>query len=1174
MLGMETIEAVLKDETTHVAVIGAFSIEGPDNDRSDEEKSPGRTVSAPASEIRSKLRFSLGARRERRTYDGGEPFWTYTILTPAEVRRQKLDREMLRIVPAGQGPLKDYIADASTLESRIGAQVMGDLIDATERCMAFWHAAFAEQLTAAFFYSRSAKRASGAEHEDEAMHDFLLRRVVRERETNRRILDYLRASDEQMRHLPGIEKAPREAIREVLRTLEAPQPERLATELAADLKMLRQWLYAGDHEAERAPAHLRVLDGVGTGKLALYARDFVRVRQANPIPGHVEATLRQACALYRDAHDAVERIAHCEPLMAFATEWYLGTFLDEETADHEQIAQAVFDALYRDNRAARPSALPEPVRRAGAEAHDRAISARRSGLGDPAPGVEAVDAMLTNDAIVERRARAGHRRHPGRAEIERLARDKLLETVRARIPGGDRARAEVRSVADAARRAERAVGEIYDAACEETTPREELLSHVRPALTDLVELAGEFGTEMRRSWLEGKRTRGPKGADLCNELVVQIATVEAACKRRAIDAFLASEHEQIERAEQLSLEAHRYEVEAEAAGTVPGSVPAQETWSAAADEAAHAIAELLSQRTGGIVARLESGGADTAQTAFSRIAEDLSEGEITIEPSSGKAAGTAERTGAHVRISRPLSDNERSEIVKATRAGDDHARALGAAFGAELARREASERSLAMHHSLLLEDSRFGDPDSHEGERLRGAMMTTVLRKHLVSVPEQCALDSPHTSMHAWIATLALAPAAAIAGRDARGPALAQWRQGIAGEHARAIREIPLWEMISGQIERREDETPEAFENRFRTTTVRRIAQFVNETSIQTKALRTVHDYYRDCQELERVLDALEREPGCRVTLIDDTTEHCEHHDLERAFTGTGAVDSRCVRPPGTLYVSRQALIRPKKGETIQPGTKAIHRIEGALGLGATPYELGPLAKVVGGPGTNLQREAMAGLVSVPVIVGANLGASTEVPVVEVPEVGAGLMVALIAGRASATYASSGSGPWGEPIGEPTSRTLRALGLATFPHTTRYDVLVQLLEQPRTLAALLASRVASAACAITQLGPLKDGALTSAPNLKPHREPMTANELDAAVFEALNALGATYEAAQRKETLRIVRIRSTEHDDAGWEELRELRRESFRVANAAGVNVVAQENHALDTLVRRIATQT
>lgn len=1233
-----TLSGLLGQARRHVVIIGAFSKPG--------ETPESKVKNATAKEVLAGLECSLAARREHRSYDEGDGFWTHEISTWSRAKLTESGTgEATKEIPAHSAIMREYFGNPTKKAHEVGGHVLAELTEACEISTVFWHSHFARQLIEAVHAMRSAKNAGGAE--ETPIDDTELRILLNDVEVSQRVIEYLRASEDQkaITRGPTLEEAMRESIAAAFEDLGKQRPGAIAEEIAGDVQTLAQWLGASDREAALGPAHLRILDGEGQGDFETRARKFETVRRAYPIPGHESATLRQAYATFRDAHDRVERIAQCEPLMTFVTEWYLATFCADETVDDGEIAKAVFGEIYENNEAAEPNAIPADVREAATKEHDdRMLSV----TAEHSNAVKAVNEALTRAAIERRSAPRDKRVKFGRTELDKILEDATSSAARRLLSGSEEVDRKIQQIAEKALEAQSALGRAYERAKQHASPRKVLIEEVKSAVQELCRALSEGAdgplpepepairedrtSEMLMRTVENDHdgTEEENAEELCKALCVNIARTEGEGKRRCIDEFLDREGKHIDAAQTQLLEGHREAVRNVQTRSVAGAMPAPDAEPARVLGAIEApskriLSSLLATPRGEVVLEavtpqareaVESGvGAlperwkralelktepvsppdphrgraqietqetqligDAAQDADSRTESEPDKSEDARQDDEGEKdeqVRESTQTRTLLRMATRLSPEEREALAAQLAQAKPGENALVNVMGSELARRRAATRGHSKVLDEIITDARFTDRNSLGGAALRAAMLQMAFARHVTAVPERCPLDKPDTSFHVWL-TLLVLPLASELTREfvshpERGNQLASWRQTHDENGKKAIRQIPLWEMIKEQVERETAEEDEAFRKRFAEGTILRLSRFVSETKSQGDGRASISAFYEDVEELRTLLEALGEQ--CEITLINDTVERCNEEVLWRACMGRtkSESDRQYPAPPATVYITRQ-------GTTKEPAW-AREKIAQALGLlddTGTGSRKGPLAKPASGKNTNIQSTRMKGLVSMPFIVtSAKTAPEDDIPSVEIPELPSALLIPILAGVVPES-ASHTIPPWNTGVGKEASRKLEMREIVAYPHTSHYEVMRQVLQKPETMRALLHSKAATAACAVLQLGPCTNkGTLGEAGNLK-NQDPIVETRQARDNFEwtirtALAELGSLYEITGVRHALgEAMRIRTGSGENATWQKLAEAKHAHRSVENAGGINIEEVTNEVLEKTLARI----
>ena len=1239
-----TVPDVLEGARRHVVVIGAFSKPKQGKAR---ERSPRATS---AKEVLAKLECSLATRRRHKVYDEGDGFWTHDVSTWSRIDPSESDGgQATKEIPAHSEIMRKYFGDPGKAAHEVGGHVLGELVEACETAMMFSHSHFAKQLVEAVYAMRSAKNAG--DEEKNPIHDGELKIVLNDVEVSQCMIEYLRASEAHKvaASKPTLKEALRNAMVGAFEDMGRQRPEAIAKEITADVETLARWLGSEDGEASLAPAHLRILDGEGEGDLATRAGRFEKICRAHPVPGHEGTTLRKAYATFRDAHDRVERIAQCEPLMTFVSEWYLATFCADDTVDDGEIARAVFARIYETNRDAQPNALPADVREAATAAHDKIM--RAATTEERPSAVEKIAEELTRAAIERRSAKRSEQVRFTPAELDEKLKEARTEAARQLLPGIEKVNRKIEEIAHRADEAQSALGRAYERTHTSQQPMQILIEEVKPAVDELSRvIVGEEPLAQGRAHepapphdaahgrrgheLETLRERvdkpyGEDATELCGILSVGIGKAEGEAKRQLIEGFVVREGEGIVARDAQVLESLREVTRGAREGRVAGAMPApgatparrpgalenisQRTLSKLLDTGgegvvvetvaqdaaerserwAKALPEWCSEKVAVKIAPIprETDAQDRGKLegkASGQIGQDTetterkgrdgdTAGEEALETQRGKdAEETAGKALVQLKMTTELKEDDRKMLAEHLAASDN---ALAGTLRAEVERRTSATRR---HHEMtdrIITDARFSDRTNPEGAKMRAAMLQATFSAHLTSIPERSPLNDPDTSLHAWLTLLVLAPASEISAEfeklPERGERLAAWRQGHEERGAKAIAAVPLWTMVKGHTEREEGEENPAFVKRSNEAMIERLTQFVGETKDLGETRTDISSFYEEIAELETMLGQLGED--CEITIINDTVERCTEVELWQAFTARAKdeKEEHHPAPPSVIYITRQG--------TSEGPASAREKIARALGLAdddSSATRRGPLGRQGGQTETNIQNENMSTLVSVPLIVSAGeTDTQSKVPSIGIADLPAALAVPVLTG-ALREATSNRIAPWNAQIGAQASANLGKRGIHVYPHTRHYDVLRRILTEPKAMRAFLHSQVATAACAIMQLGPCKDNdALANGRDTSPQETPTDAKRaqqnLDSTVRSALNEIEARYRAMGRTKAFdEALMIRTGNAEEATWQSWAQGKRSYISITDPADINIGRETNEVLKDTLGRILPAT
>ena len=1074
-----TIHNLLESHARHVAIVGAFGCPREPKDI---------VVTGPPEEVRRELRIELVAERRKRGRDGAHSFWTYGIHTPAGLKKklqsqsnpknaeyaEELDEKNIEYIDASGGAFERYLSDPRASASAVGAKIVSDLAEAAQTVFDFWHAAFAAQLTEGLFHAVSANLSAR-----EIVNDELLRRLLHDPVLSTRILGYLRAGERQT---GGFEEGLAQSIETSLKARNADTPGEASAWLAEKITEYRRWL-EGRLEG-RTPQYLAILDGVGaTDDLAQRAKGFAQARREMPIPGHTDGTLRQIYSRFRASYDLLERVAHSEPLMAFAAEWYLCSFVAEGVPTGDSIAGAIFDAIYRNNREAQPSLVPEEVHEKAAKRH-RDILEGTSGAGGDDPIAHVRD-DVNKDTIEarseERRTSAGFSRDDLCATLE----EQMRRALAAANPGRRGLYQCMDAITRRFYRAERALESRY----ERKGAGQPLITQLNGELDPILgviddELVADLaslqireeeldlpGDAFKRALKATARGR-PTSAKIMDQALVELGVAEANTTVAVREQFLKTEGERIITESRASRDEYRDLLAARdpVAGNLPAPAPACVAGSAGVEVAPAQVGDMLASAHTGRLAHLDDECQQVVRHELEALSSDLlTENELAVE--SGDKGGHA------LVLRRAISPEKGAELVRRASTRRAPAKTIVGVLANTMRRRVEGAVRMAVRRSRLVEEVHDGYAGgSRRGREREATGRMLAFGEHLAALTSNGPLGRADTSFYAKILLHLLS--AAHPDHATRG-----WRQrGGDDEATKALRAVPLWEIVQPRITRRKGEDAKVFAARFESEARVALAAFVKETQIQTAELLKIGRFQRSAREVTMLLDELAGTPNVRVTIVNmllsEYTKRVEKEgfwDKEIGGKEVGeqwggplvsgpytAMGDPIATPPGIVYVSPEAFEPEAEQRSLEGLAQAFGLEEGFGGQG-------PFANSTAGDDSTSrlqcgERSTIAGL---PIVVGTELKCP-QLPVLSLPA--ATPSPALVIGMLMGIRGLETRAAWQQKIGREGERSARILGYSLSSVSSLYALLRATVEDPEAIAALAAARTVSIAAFVRQLG--------------------------------------------------------------------------------------------------------
>lgn len=1129
------LDEMVQRTNRHVAILGAFNLD---------PKEP-KVLRGRASEILQKLQFSLMSKRVTRWMNGDHAFNTYEVTSPAvllgEADSKPVDITGWVVLPDGDGVLAEYLAGArKDAEGEIGAKLLAKLLDATDALRPFEHPFFGVQLTEGMYYAWESRGLP-----PKIVDAYTLREILYHPAFNLALLDYLRADarrDEKGALRLALLEAADKALTEKVRDVTGKSKEDLAQAFVTEATMYRDWLTtpsavtravpksaSADSKQEQkksAMQHFAVLEERhGRGG------EFQAARRAHPIPEHESGELRAVYAIFREASDRVGNLAQCEPLMAFVTQWYLESFSNDKAG--AALANAIFDAIYKDNRKARPSKIPQRVRLAAAERHAEPLQAL---LNNPSSKPQDLMAReMAETAVADyqrvRRPQAGFER----TELIKLMRDELLSLSMKLFPGREALEESNLKLVEAFLKADREVDRCFDINAGDKAA-EQLKAAMEPVFATLGDEVGAICGED-----EGKKAKAildsvlsqvgasAKPSDLAEALVVALSRAEGVLKAARINDFRKEEGKNIEEAGNAVRDAYEQLLTSVEGLKVAGSLAAVNNPGASAADARNAkviveIARLL-KSGGGTVEVMpadkkeeEEMGATATATAGAGAPDapesgvGAGEGDMdkpTLDDSGAGGRDDDVVLGADLdRAPRPVSlQLTAEESIGLLQKASQETLNEGSRGKPAAVRRwaealvDARERVVEAKGEIVKDPRVVSQKDAVGKQLAAGSRFLTLGEFFLAAPSASTPLGNPDTSFNAMIALYLMRETGRAHGPGAR-DALKTWKQKDTDPQDQAakldaatsdIRKVPLWQICPAIFDT-DKLSQEQISVEFRKAASKSIAEFIAKVRAQTAALSQLASFYIDVEEIKKLLSLLKSAGDCEVTVVNTIAPRYGRADVAAnypvggpLFNGErGAVNDM---PPGTVFVSPQAF-PPDALKNLDVLTAPIGLPDGE---GQEPLRTTN--------GTSwLRSQTHPGVFGVPVLIGRNVQ-SSELPVIGFDVRGLPMLVALLTGGPVERLKEFRE-PWGTftqesglpfVIGEDTS-VLMGLG--------------KMLETSEVHGPIISSKVLTAVAHQRQFGPLdrRSGMLKNSVDFGPApTAPSLIHAVDAALF-ALSAL--------------------------------------------------------------------
>ena len=833
------LDEMVQRANRHVAILGAFNL----------DPLQPKVLRGPASEVLEKLKFSLMSRRKVWKRDKGVKFYSYDVISPAELKGRIVvdEAEELKVLPDGDGVLARYLAGTgSGAEGAIGASLLATLLDAADDLRAFEHSAFGVQLTEGLYYAWDSRGLS-----PKIFSGTMLRKILYFPTFNLALLDYLRAGARQ--HEDGALRAAllegaRKALTDRASTMTGQLKEQLATAFADEAAAYRDWLIAPG-EPVAARQHFAVLEErVGHGA------EYQAVRSAHPIPEHHEGGLREVYGLFRAAHDRVADLAQCEPLMAFVNQWYLESFSEDRNSD--ALTDAIFEAIYKGNVKARPSKIPESVKRAAEAGHVEALKAL---LQNPSSKPQDVMAREIAETALEayksaRRPQAAFERE----ELIGLMREELLSLSMKLFPGRDAVDRSNRRLVKAFHKAERLVEDCFDVEAGKDAV-EELRKKMAPVFATLGEEVGAEAGEEEGAKAEEILTsvildsvlsapdKDKYPADIVKELsapdkdkypaavakalVLALGRAEGAAKATLINRFREAEGDTIEKEGNALSEAYEQLLSTPAGLKVAGSLAAVDNPKLSDENAREAKViveigrlvfaegdevqvepadaseadEMGAPATASADVGDDDGGAtpndvrdgdagDDAAGEGGGDSDDVRDGDAGDDAGGEGEGGADGPRGSLAPITVPLTAEEREGLFKdATEMTPGKGSRGKAAAVRRLAEALVDARDRVMRaKGEIVTDPRVFDENDAVGKQLAAGSRFVTLGEFFLAAPSaNTPIGKADTSFNAMIALYLMRQTGREHGRGARRDVLANWKQHDAAPEDPAARPDP-----------------------------------------------------------------------------------------------------------------------------------------------------------------------------------------------------------------------------------------------------------------------------------------------------------------------------------------------------------------------------------------------
>ena len=1123
------LKALLEASRRHVGILGLFA----------HEEGNDLVAVTPEDALRN-MRFQLVSERRPYEVNAEHVFWSYEVRSPrAEQERRRKNAQDGQgaiergTIDASQGPIGEYLGSSELTMGAVGARVLSDLMDAIETEAMFCHQNFAIQLTEAVYHVLC--EVSDPFPGEERLNSLLVRRVLYDEEANAAILSYLCASAAQLGEGPNLLRDRlTNACRHAFGRENKPRGKKAGANVARVVRELRSWLAGESFENDPGQRFSSLEPATGTSaEAARQSAVFERVRNRYAVPGHGDANLRELYQVYRASHDRVESIAHCEPVMALVTCWYLSTFRKDDAETQSETVATVYASLYGDEACGHDTGLSEEAAQSAREAHVEAF--RNAELVGENEAARSLERNLRDEAVQVRESIRGPSRGFEREAIQKRIEASMVRSLESLVPGRDEAMAQIGQLARDFHALEPAMGHLLEAARSGKAPLDEPLKALRNEVSKLDDQVRKLLGVPKEEKLPNKFRQAliasaePVLLEMLPDLPNIFSRGEAAVENKVISKFVKREGEQIRHAVDQARKILRKVFDSP--GRVAGVLPVRDPQT----EPVPALADVLSTaEQGDRLLAFESESIETVNEALEKA--ELKEA-ISVELDDGGA-------GSALVVQRALTPAELSRILPGA-GPQQNTTPLAALLREDLDTRSGFQ-TLAEHRSIVANG--LAAPGRGKSQQAADAYLA-LYGEHLDIAAARYGAR-PDTSYHGLLCLHALAEFSVRLPRAGRTKMLETLRLDSAEPAlAQALRAIPLQEVVPANIWRRDGEPDKEFRQRHQRDVTERLGTFFSQVDVQSQVLGDVAKFNAERARIRSLLKALSTVPGARVTVINTTIENYPSAPRKENESATGTATEQTaaatrgsataqgdkspvagvagalltlnhtekgqrVPPPGLIYVSSEAF---------GSGVRSVAELDSALGLHGgnsrgsqdAPFAAGPTA----GP-ARIRTADVGGLVSIPVAVGAGIkpGHEPGLPCIDLPDPTLAPLVSVLAGADPAEMVRTNP-EWGRPIGAQRAGLLYASGTDVTRYSTLGAALAAMLATPDIVDACLTSALASAACFVRQLGPLKMGRLDGAGNLDPYKLSFDLSKIFDAVIQTMVPIWRRTDAGPKLESI-------------------------------------------------------
>jgi hypothetical protein len=868
-----SVEAVLSEESRHIAIVGKFSLED-------------SVITYPAGKLRGP-NFELLYERNTWQPDGKqeELFEGFRVICPCDY--EPVDgKDKPNSLPLADTPLEDELARGETEARTIGGRLFVELLDLLDKIMPFWHPNFDRLLTEGFCFF--------VEHveskREEAVMITDVRAVAYRASVNRALLSFLRGNaSEAKAFFEECEKEGNSAQ---------------ATALREGAQRYKRALVSDTGGPREAPDFADVLNT---------NMNWQAYIAAQPIPTRSGASLVELYRQYVTTALRLDQLTKCEPLIAMMIVWYFSKISSGEAG---QVAQDLFEKLYKENKLWRPRLSSEEL--AADEATFEALLKTRYAqlVKGEKKGERSSAAILYRNYMREmieyRRETWRIPRRYTRGAIVADTVTRLLALAAERVPELQKTIQEGKTALDELGKSYRA----FEAIAGEHLTIESLSTALK-----------EQGVPAdMEQWLTAFREQHGKlkGADLTAAFKESFNTKVAELQDERIAAFIAKEGGKIDQDLELLKAIYMTQLQGgvdNVVGLVEGGSHlgvrrAEESGQKTTQTQSGHGAQPLYRRLLGQVAQTYGGGpaGDSAERVKSESAQNSGDAEKESEEApktSGQAPPPADPPAAQTKAGRSdfpfFLDIEEAQLKGA----DDNADRREKRFEHMAERLDAGDRALEDLRAELLAGGL--------GAASRGLLRAVLLGEFFLGgVGSMSPLEKNDTSL--GVAILLEMVEHIGASRDYEDPnrrlLLHRDARGSSVDPKCGALEVNLpnfWQTGKGPAE-----------------AVARLKVLVNSWLRLASGVLGLRSYIEDMREVRRLVDALRGDDRLHLTLVNETL--LKHVKTEHPFF---SVPLKGAEPPvGVVYLTRQAFARAHTRSLVDLEARMLRACERLRELG------------------------------------------------------------------------------------------------------------------------------------------------------------------------------------------------------------------------------------------------